>query len=98
MVWLKFIPRQRLTDITSMHVAGGASLLFAKSMSNANRLRESLKLYSKVNHLLFLCMNPSYHSRNASPPRCRPTPGFWRTSTRSCFQPISTCSGPSRQL
>uniref|UniRef100_A0A915D112 Protein lilliputian n=1 Tax=Ditylenchus dipsaci TaxID=166011 RepID=A0A915D112_9BILA len=44
---LKYIFVQRLTDISTHNVIAGTSMFYSNSLANANRLRESLKLYSK---------------------------------------------------
>ncbi|KAI1705778.1 protein sumv-2 [Ditylenchus destructor] len=44
---LKYIFVQRLTDLSTQNVVAGSSMLYSSSLTNANRLRESLKLFSK---------------------------------------------------
>jgi hypothetical protein len=45
---LKYIIEQRHIDAFVLELTGGASIFHSLTMKNANRLRESLKLYSKV--------------------------------------------------
>ena len=47
-ILLKYIIEQRHVDAFVLGLTGGASILHSLTMKNANRLRESLKLYSKV--------------------------------------------------
>uniref|UniRef100_A0A914M9A5 KAT8 regulatory NSL complex subunit 3 n=1 Tax=Meloidogyne incognita TaxID=6306 RepID=A0A914M9A5_MELIC len=46
-ILLKYIIEQRHVDAFVLGLAGGASIFHSLTMKNANRLRESLKLYSK---------------------------------------------------
>lgn len=46
--FLKYICAQRLVDLSLLNVKAGASVLYTMSLYNANRLRESLRLYNKV--------------------------------------------------
>lgn len=48
LAFLKYIYAQRLVDLTSLNICAGASMLYSMSLFNANRLRESLRLYNKV--------------------------------------------------
>uniref|UniRef100_A0A914HZ06 KAT8 regulatory NSL complex subunit 3 n=1 Tax=Globodera rostochiensis TaxID=31243 RepID=A0A914HZ06_GLORO len=53
-IFLQFIDNQRLVDLATQGVAGGASMFHSLTMKNANRLRESLRLYSKSCQLLIV--------------------------------------------
>lgn len=48
MVLLKYIQCQRLIDLSTLRIAAGSSMFYSMSVANANRLRESLKLYNEV--------------------------------------------------
>jgi len=58
-ILLKYIIEQRHVDAFVLGLAGGASIFHSLTMKNANRLRESLKLYSKVWKKIFLNRGPN---------------------------------------
>ncbi|KAL3076688.1 hypothetical protein niasHS_013484 [Heterodera schachtii] len=52
--FLKFIDDQRLVDLATQGVTGGASMFHSLTMKNANCLRESLRLYCKSGQALLV--------------------------------------------